>query len=82
MYSAVLVIERTISEAKGQMRLDVVSVHYLDEIAVGQNLALLGAESEKPMQGSLGVVNFDRLCKNRQFSSANQHHEPLEASKN
>jgi hypothetical protein len=76
-----LLIERTVFETEGQMRLYAVSMHDLDEIAIGQNLALLGAESEKPVNGSLGMVYRNRRSQSSQLTGANQHQKPLDASK-
>ena len=57
------VIERTIFEVEGQMRCHVVSAHYLDEIAIREDLALFRGQRKKTMQRSLGMVRRNRLCR-------------------
>ena len=55
------VIERSVFKVERQMRLHAVAAHHLDQVAIGQNLALLSAQSKKSVQGTLGMMHRNRL---------------------
>ena len=74
------VIERSVFEVEGQMRLYAIATHDFDKITVGEDLALFRAQSQEAVQCPLRMKHLDRLGSSKDREDENQHRDAPAAS--
>ena len=67
-----LVVKRSVFEVKGEASGDDISTGYFEEIAMCEDLALLGRQGKKTVQGAFRVLYVDGLARSGESGGKNQ----------